>query len=290
MVTVHNWQGFLARFTRFGREPTVARYLDLFDPRGTVQHPGMERPLSGGDIAAFISAALANMPDFGLQPIQWCANAETLFIEARCSGSIGGQRVTWPAIYCLTLRGERVLRGRSYYDRAAVLSHLDPELARRRGEAHAKVLETVDPVGDETTEIGDSGIESRFLASYAANWCAPRSERFPEYFVSSGRLVVPGAPHALGRHEIAAYYGTHLGEIGGLSQQCEAWAFGARLLFVEWRMRGVIDGVPFELGTADRLSLDGERIAEAVSYFDTLALPTPGRSPARRHTMFANLD
>jgi hypothetical protein len=80
------------------------------------------------------------MPDFRLRPVRWCARGDVFFVEAASSGTVRGAQVTWPAIYCVNLRGDRVIRGRAYYDRAAVLSGFEPELAERRNEAHARVL------------------------------------------------------------------------------------------------------------------------------------------------------
>ncbi len=128
-----DWEGFLARFSRFGRDPTPMRYLDLFAADGTVQHPGMPRPLGGDEIRRFISSALSAVPDFRLEPVRWCARDDTLFVEAASSGTVQRSHATWPAIYCVTLRGNRVIRGRSYYDRAAILV---ASRARPRRRAH----------------------------------------------------------------------------------------------------------------------------------------------------------
>jgi hypothetical protein len=70
-----DWQGFLARFTEFGSDPTQARYLDLFDPEGTVRHPGMARALTRHEIPSFISVALSTMPDFRLRPVRYSATS-----------------------------------------------------------------------------------------------------------------------------------------------------------------------------------------------------------------------
>ena len=40
-----DWKTFLAKYTAFGRTPSVERYVDLFDPQGTVFHPGMAAPI-----------------------------------------------------------------------------------------------------------------------------------------------------------------------------------------------------------------------------------------------------
>jgi len=292
-MQVPDWQCFMDRFASFGREPGIEKYLDLFDPRGTVKHPGMEKPIAGDEIAAFISSALANMPDFLLRPTRWCHKHDTLFVEAECSGSVGGRRARWPALYCLALRGERVLRGRAYYDRATVLCLADPNLADRRDEAYAMALSEEGLAGEGAGDapINESTVEPIFLNAYAAHWQAPVAERFAEFYSDSGKLLVPGTRHALRPHEVGSYYAALFRDISDLRQQSEAWAYRAGLLFVEWRMSGSKNGDSFELGTADRITLSEDgRIVEAVSYFDTLALDASEGSRKKRQTVFAGID
>jgi len=273
-----DWQGFLARFSDFGSNPTQARYLDLFDRQGTVQHPGMVRALARHEIPSFISAALSTMPDFKLRPVRWCARGEILFVEAASSGTVRLAHVTWPAIYCVNLRGDRVIRGRSYYDRAAVLSGFEPDVAERRNEAHARAL------SEEAAQDGlhvcnglhadAPTIRKELVEPYIANWRAPRPERFLDFYTHAGRLLVPGVSNALSGNAIADYYRGRLDETQDLQLGCEIWMARAGQVFFEWRMAGSLAGRPFDLGAAERLTLDGSRIVEGVSYFDTLSLRT----------------
>jgi ketosteroid isomerase-like protein len=269
-----DWQGFLTRFSDFGNDPTPERYLNLFDPQGTVQHPGMARALTRAEIPGFIGTALSTMPDFRLRPVYGCARGEVLFVEAASSGTVRGTHVTWPAMYCVNLHGDRVIRGRAYYDRAAVLSGFEPDLAGRRNEAHARALsdEAAGDDGSSGLHVDAPAIETELVEPYVANWRAPRAERFPEFYAHDGRLLVPGVPHALSGDAIADYYRDRLAETQNLQLRCETRMARASRVFFEWRMTGSIAGRSFDFGAAECLTLDGNRIVEGISYFDTLSL------------------
>jgi hypothetical protein len=96
-VNEESWQIAFARFSEFGARPSVAACLAMFDPEGSVLHPGMPGPLSGPDIEAFITASLAAVPDFRLTPIRWAGHADTVFVEARNTGTVAG-RMTGMAV------------------------------------------------------------------------------------------------------------------------------------------------------------------------------------------------
>lgn len=177
-MTSENWESALARFRTFGAAPSVARYLDLFDPDGTVQHPGMAQPLYGAAIGEFVAAALAAVPDFTMIPIRWCVRDNTVFVEGRNTGTVADRRVTWPSIYRLITRAGRVLDGRALYDRAAVLAHTDAGLAGRRDEPHTTVLDDVAADTSRATHVDDPRIINEFVQPYADAWSDPRPERF----------------------------------------------------------------------------------------------------------------
>ena len=115
-----DWQIYLEKFAAWGAAPSIEGYLALFDPDATLQHSGMPEPISGDDIRAFITRGLNSVTDYRLVPTNWAARGDTLFIETRQSARIAGCEVTWPAALCLTLRGDRVLKGRAYYDPTVV--------------------------------------------------------------------------------------------------------------------------------------------------------------------------
>jgi ketosteroid isomerase-like protein len=117
-------KSYLEKFAAWGATPSIERYLALFDPHATLQHPGMAEPISGDDIRAFITRDLNSVTDYRLVPTSWAARGDTLFIETRQSARITGREVVWRAALCLELRGDRVLSGRAYCDPTIVAKAL----------------------------------------------------------------------------------------------------------------------------------------------------------------------
>lgn len=127
---------FLTRFREFGRAPDPGRYEDLFDPDdGTVLHPGMVAPLHRNQVRAYMTTYLAGVPDFRFEIVQWAERDGTVFVEARNSGTPGGTPLQWGTVYCVSLRGDRVLRGRAYGDRVPILACLLPDMTLAQAAA-----------------------------------------------------------------------------------------------------------------------------------------------------------
>lgn len=281
-----SWESALARFGAFGAAPSVAGYLDMFDPAGTVQHPGMPEPLRGTAIGAFITTALASVPDFTLTPVHWCGRDEIVFVEACNTGTVAGCRVVWPSIYRLITRAGRVLEGRSFYDRAAVLSHADPGLAGRRGEPHTTVLDGVAADSCHAAHIDDSRVVRGFLEPYAQNWSAPQPERFAEFYLPDAAMIEPGMEHRAGRSAITAHYRKLLAECPTLRLSLRRWAYRPGLLFAEWTATTTVAQRPLLISQVDRFSLEGTGIRERVGYFDSLSVPTSGSTRFTGGTIF----
>ncbi len=121
---------FLARFADFGAAPDPEKYEQLFDPAdGTVLHPGMPAPLHRNQVRAYMTTYLAGVPGFRFTIEQWAERNGTVFVEARNSGRPGGgEPLDWRTVYWVTLRGDRVLRGRAYGDRVPLLARLMPAM------------------------------------------------------------------------------------------------------------------------------------------------------------------
>jgi len=259
--------GFLKRFSRFGGKPTVEGYVDLFEPTGTVQHPGMPHPLSGEKIQKFISAVLALMPDFRLRPVAWCSHDDVAFVEAITSGSVRDAHATWPAIYCVKLVGDRVLTGRSYYDRAGVFAQLESGRTKR-------VEERVSSIGAGAPRADDplrmARIENEFVGPYVEAWLAPEARRISNFYIPTGSALIPGYEGVRRDEIVRARAG--IADAGTLRQHCEAHAACSHEVFFHWRLAGSLDRRPFEVGAAERVTLDGFKIAESAIYFDTISI------------------
>ena len=118
--------GFLARFAAFGAAPSAETYLPLFHREATLFDAGLEHPIGVGEIAAHLEGILKVVPDFTMVPERWRERAGTLFVEARNHATLGRTRAHWPSVYCVDLVGDRVVRGRRYYDRQPLYARIDP--------------------------------------------------------------------------------------------------------------------------------------------------------------------
>ena len=138
---------FLERFSAFGRDASPEVYEDLFDPEdGTVLHPGMQAPLHRRHVRQYMAGVLALLQGFRFEVTRSCSSGTTVFVEARNSATVGGVPIEWNTVYSITLRGDRVLCGRAYFDRLPVLALAMPDLSLR--EAAAMAPPGVPPAAD----------------------------------------------------------------------------------------------------------------------------------------------
>jgi len=147
-------EAFLERFRTFGRTPSAATYLPLFEPDATLCDSGMAEPIRVPEIPGHIEAILRLVPDFQMVPERWRESAGTVFIEASNSATLAGERVRWDSVYCVDLRGDRVVRGRRYYDRRPLFARLDPNLPALSPEV----------VGDGTPHDVERGLRAALAA------------------------------------------------------------------------------------------------------------------------------
>jgi len=123
-----NVERFLERFAAFGAEPSAERYEDLFDPlEGEVLHPGMTAPLHRDLVREYMAAYLATVPGFRFEIVRWAEQGGVVFVEARNEGRPGGEKLAWPSVYRIVLRGDRVLSGQAFLDRVPLLAALVPD-------------------------------------------------------------------------------------------------------------------------------------------------------------------
>jgi len=114
-------RAWLTRFFAWGARPTVDAYCDLFAPDGTLLDAGMDRPIAGSEIREAITRILSFVPDFQFTPVQVVHEGAHVFVVARNRATAVGRALAWEAVYAITLDGDRVGRGRRYYDQAAIL-------------------------------------------------------------------------------------------------------------------------------------------------------------------------
>ncbi|MDJ0849984.1 MAG: nuclear transport factor 2 family protein [Myxococcota bacterium] len=230
---MHDVDGFLERFFAFGAAPSTATYLPLFHPEATLFDSGMERPITVPEIPEHIEAILKVVPDFQMTPERWRERGGTVFVEASNRATVGTTPAQWRSIYCVDLEGDRVIRGRRYYDRRQLFTLLNPELPSLP-EAPARAED--EPLPDDPEALAQE---------LGAGWQA-------------GRAPAQHRPLA--------------SALGDLEMELVAWAGDAELVFLEWKARalglsfGVADRIDRAAGKQDaRAYYDTLTLATALA-------------------------
>jgi hypothetical protein len=204
---------FLSLFRRFGAAPCVDFYLALFDPAATLFDSGMLRPVTVPEIPEHIEGILKLVPDFEMTPERWRFREPTIFVEAHNQACFGSALAEWASVYCIDLRGDRVIRARRYYDRRPLFARLSPELAAKPAFGGGAPLAIEAQVGDanavaahcaeRAAERGRSfGIEG--LAMQLATWAGDHALAFLEWTATGERDGQPLRFGVADRYDLAA--------------------------------------------------------------------------------------
>ena len=230
----------------------------------------MQRPLKVVEMAPHMGGILTLMPDLHITVNRWRAQSDTVFVDAQNSATIAGRKVLWDAVYCVTLRRDRVIRGRRYYDRAPLLARVHPALPS---------LPLYEPVIDQTLEqAGAAGTAApglslaAFLEQYARLWQNPQPRQFATFYHDHGRMLNPDMVRPLRRAEIPGYYASLLSSIPDLRLQRLDWAGDEHALYVEWHASGTFIGKSFQFTLVDRFEFVEGRVIYGQAYFDTIVL------------------
>ena len=254
---------YLEKFRAFGEAPSLERYMALFHPGATLFDAGMERPLTVPEIPDNIRPILAALPDFHFEIRHWRLRDDTLFVEAANHATVGGEPLRWDSVYCMTLEGDQVIRGRRYYDRAPLLRRLQPDLPP---------APAYDPVEEDVPEPRARRPVERWVEDYTALWQKPDPQRFAGFYAHDGVILNPGMERPIARREIPGYYRFLLGVVPDLTMQRMSWAGDDERLLIEWRGEGHVAGRPLVLPVVDRWCLKDGLATEGVARFDSLTV------------------
>ena len=262
---------FLARFFRFGAEPSVETYMPLFHPDVTLFDDGMERPIGHGEIPASITATLALAQGFRMVPERWRHRDGVVFVEARNEATILSTPCRWQSVYRVRLDGDRVIDGRRYYDRAPLLATFDP--ATPRLSSLAPPIEG-SPAAAAPRACLDRGVAPHELVEICARgWSDGAWSALGSLFRDDATWHAPGLDVALGRDGVAGHRARFARLLSGAAPQVRAWAGDDTLLLVEWRAAvPTPSSATYAFGMVDRFDLAAGRVLAARTYFDAPTL------------------
>lgn len=272
---------FLARFSRFGAEPSVATYMPLFHPDVTLFDDGMERPITYEEIPTSISATLDLAQDFRMVPERWRHRDGVLFVEARNEATILGTRCHWQSVYRVHLDGDRVLDGRRYYDRAPLLATFDPAAPRLPALAVAEDVACgarVEPVACLAAAVTQQDLVELIVSG----WRGDAWDALVATFRDDATWHAPGVEGPCGRDAIPSFRSRLARLLAGALPRMVASAGDDALLLTEWRADvPTPSGGSYALGMVERFDLVAGRVLAARTYFDaaSLALALAATSP-----------
>jgi ketosteroid isomerase-like protein len=127
---------FVARFAEFWRPPVrLERVANLLHPDARLITPGLPDVLGVDGAIASFEQVFALVPDFSVEPLAWRGDREMVFIELRLTGTVGGQRLSIPAIDRFLLRDGKATERVSFFDRSQFAAAVEAATAGGPAEA-----------------------------------------------------------------------------------------------------------------------------------------------------------
>ncbi|MFE7132821.1 nuclear transport factor 2 family protein [Streptomyces sp. NPDC057638] len=274
---------FMAAYRAWGAAPTVAGYMKLFTPDGTLMDSGLGRPIGYRAIERQMEAVLTVVPDYRFDPFAVTVQdgGRVILVTARNTGTVTASGPTGPtrpagsgesrgpsvAVDYLTrhrllLRGPRVEQGRRYWDQTELFRPLSPGLP---GLVHGLGPGAV--LGDARPGRSHRRRQDAWNARDAAALVAGLPE--------SVRLTGPGLDRPLiGRDSARAYLERFFSATHTLELTPGHRVHEGSTTFQEW-VGGATVGPerrPVRYGVLERLTQDASGATEWELSFDTLDL------------------
>jgi hypothetical protein len=273
----------------------------------------MTTPLTYDQIGPTIHGVLTALPDFRFSFRCVAADDHEVIVEARNEATVAGRPLTWRAAYCVSLRGDLVVRGRRTYDQhpifAAAAAAAVPSTAAGAPAAAAALPAhplAPDPAGPRVASDGDTaptGATSatdatsptdatdarsgfRDLRRRAASWAAGDARGLLA-LTGDLPLLGPGLDDAV-RGDDRIHYLDRLFGLAGLRLDPGVTVGDAGAAYQEWDGTAHSGGraLPFRLVEGVRPGADGR--PEWVVFFDTwhlVAASSDAAAPRQVHDL-----
>jgi len=132
---------FVERFKDRWTNVEPESFADLWDPEGTLLHPGMEKPIPASEVSSYIIRVKSVLPDIRLRVTSWAARGNDVLIEWVISATFASEPVEWAGVDRFTLRGDRAFEGVAYFDTLPLWARIDPSM--KRGHMLSSVKDAV---------------------------------------------------------------------------------------------------------------------------------------------------
>ena len=260
---------FVDLFRRNWSHPDANLFGDQFRSGGTLQHPGMERPLERNEVIAYAKRLLAAVPDIRLEVLDWAAKERTLFIEWRISATIAGRHAQWEGVDRFHLDGDRAIRGIAYFDSLPLWGLIDSSMLRGHGE----LLDAIAKRGKANhVSIAD------VVRDYADAKCCRDADAVIEFVAEDFRLeIVPFGLSIRGLQAARQYYEDLFRAFPDYQGKAEKIVAEGESVAAEWRFQGTMESAFLaqeptrrcvDIKMASFFSVRNGRIVAEHVYFD----------------------
>lgn len=114
---------------------------------------------------------------------------------------------------------------------------------------------------------------AEFVEGFRRYWSAPSLDGLSVLLAPDVTLVQPLAPRMRGLDEVRRQFAAIFAWLPDLRAEVDRWSSAGNVVFIEFRLRAMIGGRPFEWPVIDRFLLRDDGLAvERVTYFDPLPL------------------
>jgi len=122
-LTMHTAEDFVRGFERFWAAPSVEALGEHLHADVVLVQPLLARPARGLAAAkATFAKIFAAIPDLRGFVDRWSASGDTIFIELRLRGTVGGEVVEWPLVDRFIVRDGLAHERASYFDPTVLLA------------------------------------------------------------------------------------------------------------------------------------------------------------------------
>jgi len=109
---------FVTRFAQAWAARDGEAFLALWDPRGLLHYPLVDRPIRGDEIGILNDVQRKRAPDLVWQMVDWTWRGDTVIVEWQATRFFRGSRFDWRGVDKLRLQGGKIVEERVYMDTA----------------------------------------------------------------------------------------------------------------------------------------------------------------------------
>ena len=110
------------------------------------------------------------------------------------------------------------------------------------------------------------------VGRFAARWSRPSADGLRELMHADTRNQIPPMSEPADRESVVEHFRAVLRQLPDLRVAVERWAPTGDAVMIEWKATATVAGKPLSWSGVDRFNVRGDRMYEAMVYWDTRAL------------------